>query len=95
MFSIMDLLELLEEEEKKIGFRLGYSSFCSRGGRTGDFELNIGKHVIWDGWIKTLIEEKDERGIEVEQLEDLISMKYVYHAPECCDSFQAVCVAVY
>mgnify|MGYP003638158351 CR=1 FL=1 len=86
----MDLQELLKEEEKTEGCKMGYVMGCYRSGDqywNKDFidpRMNTPDHP--EGMIKDLI---NEGGLSDEQLTDLIEDKYLI-TQSCCDTYYAV-----
>ena len=80
------LLQLLENEEKLQGVKMGYTKFCSR---SGDWFWNDDCINHHNGMIKDLIEDET---ISREYIEELIDDKFASSADghSCCESYYAV-----
>lgn len=86
----MELLKLLESEEKKEGCKIGYLIFCSRSGdwfwKKNFIDEDMNKPDTPDGMIKDLIHDSE---LSDEEIKELIEDKVLYRQ-SCCDTYYAV-----
>ena len=82
----MDLLKLLEEEEKFQGVKMGYKVFCYRSG-DWFWKCDFGDNYF-DGMIEDLILEKK---LTEGEIKELIEDK-VLRRNACCDTYYAIAV---